>query len=314
MISTNKNNDGFIFCPILLLDTNDNHKTLNIPIKGNKYRNNKESSRSWSGYSETHVKPKKNFSISPVRDFTHCQNKKYRQDNIGMGLNSTSPSFYQNYPENFDEPDFKPYNAIENCKSAGIIPYSIHNGTVKFLFQRAMEPQRKKDSGLNDFGGKRINDLEPTAEIAAREFSEETSCLFYLKERMDDGLNNFYYNILKDNDKLCYNDNAISVLKNLIPISQKYYLEKITEFVSPIYVSSKETYISYFVKVPYIPEADIPRAEDIHIPYEVRYIRSCQWYTLEELIELNEKDFHKRLQITKIQNRIQNYCKKGLFI
>nr|QZX42978.1 hydrolase [Mimivirus sp.] len=99
----------------------------------------------------------------------------------------------------------------------------------------------------------------------------------------------------------------------MILVSQKFYTDKITEYVLPIYVSSKETYISYFVKVKYIIENDLPKAEDIHINYEDRYLRDCQWFTLDEILNLCEKDFHKRLQITRIQQRITKYYEKGLF-
>ena len=31
--------------------------------------------------------------------------------------------------------DYKPYDAVSNCKSAGVIPYAIVNGQLLFLFQ-----------------------------------------------------------------------------------------------------------------------------------------------------------------------------------
>ncbi|AYV85445.1 MAG: hydrolase [Satyrvirus sp.] len=153
---------------------------------------------------------------------------------------------------------------------------------------------------------------ETTAEIAAREFSEETSCLFYLKEQINDE-NKTFYELLKDNKNLFYEDTTIDILKTLIPLSQKYYTNKITEFVLPLYVSSKETYISYLLKVNYLNENDLPHAEDIHINYEERYLRECRWFSYDELMELDDKDFHKRLQITRIKQRIKNYYEKNLF-
>lgn len=204
------------------------------------------------------------------------------------------------------------YNPINNCKSAGIIPYTLIDNNVYFLLQCADNPIRKKDSGWNDFGGKRLDSIDGTAETAAREFSEETSCLFYFKYQNTEEAN-INYNLLKNNTDLFYDADSIEILKKTIPLSQKFFTEKITEFVVPIYLSSKETYISYFVYVPYIPENDIPRAEDIHIPYEDRYLRRCKWFSYQELLMLDEKDFHKRLQITKIKQRISNYHKKSLF-
>lgn len=206
--------------------------------------------------------------------------------------------------------DFKPYDPVNKCKSAGIIPYTIHNNQLYFLLQRVIYPVRKKDSGWNDFGGKKMNSYETTTETAAREFSEETSCLFYLEENSNDE----HYQLLKNNKNLEYDENAISLLRRLIPLSQKYFNDRITEYVLPIYVSSKETYISYLLKVKYINEKDIPAAEDIHISYEDRYLRTCKWFSLDELMKMNEKEFHKRLQITRIQQRIMNYYIKGLLV
>lgn len=212
--------------------------------------------------------------------------------------------------DNFAE--FKPFDPINNCKSAGIIPYAIHNQTLYFLFQRSKNPGKKKDAGWNDFGGKRISLAETTAETASREFSEETSCLFYLRDQIDD-LSKKYYELLKDNKNLYYDESTVDILKSIIPLSQKYFNDKITEFVLPIHVSSKEIYISYLVKVTYIDERDLPHAEDIHIDYEDRYLRDCKWLSFEELMTMDEKEFHKRLQITRIQQRINSYYQKELF-
>lgn len=204
------------------------------------------------------------------------------------------------------------YDAMNKCKSAGIIPYTFHNNKLYFLLQHIDLPYRKKDIGWNDFGGKKNNE-ETTAETAAREFSEETSCLFYLKENKSEE-NEYIYSILKNNLSLVYDMNAKNMLKSTIPLSQKFYYNKIIKFANPIYLSSKETYISYLIKVEYISQNDIPIAEDMHIDYEERYTRYCKWFTIEELLKLNETDFHKRLQITKIQKRIKKYYDKGLFI
>ena len=215
----------------------------------------------------------------------------------------------QETSKSWSDKDFVQYDAMTNCRSAGIIPYTIYNDKLQFLLQKIDKPVKKKYSGWNDFGGKQIDLNETTASTAAREFSEETSCLFYLKENNDDVL----YNQLKDNDTLSYNENVIQELRTLIPKSQKYYHDKITKYVSPVHISSKETYISYFVNVPYISASDLPRAEDIHINYDEKYLRTCQWFTLNELMNLSDKDFHKRLQITRIQYRLNTYNTKRLF-
>jgi hypothetical protein len=295
MTYNTKGKDHFISSPVIF-GGNDQQKTLSIPIKSRHTYDITQTSKSWDGhrYSNEPNNYKKNFSMSPW-----------------------SRTYLTNYPRTRyylrkPGPDFKPYDPISNCKSAGIIPYTVHNGIVYFLLQQAQYPLRRKDFGWNDFGGKRISYNESTIETAAREFSEETSCLFYLKEK-NTTESNIFYDRLKDNIDLYYNNETIMILKNILPLSQKYYVDRITEYLHPVYISSKETYISYFVKVNYIPEPDLPRAEDIHIPYEIRYIRTCKWFNFEELMSLNEKDFHKRLQITKIQQRINDYFNKKHF-
>lgn len=207
---------------------------------------------------------------------------------------------------------YNKYDAIKNCKSAGIIPYAIVSGVIYFLFQKQNDPIRKKDSGWNDFGGKKSSKVDTTSSTAAREFSEETSCLFYLIEK-DDVESKKMYEEFKNNDDLVYGPETIDKLKETIPLSQKYFSDKIDEYLSPVYISSKETYISYFVQVKYISDRDIPTAEDIHVYYETRYIRTCKWFSFSEIMKLDEKDFHKRLQITKIQTRIKSYVDKDIF-
>ncbi len=132
----------------------DNIKSIDIPIK----HRPQFISKSWNN----EMVPKKHISISPPDNHLYTKHKKI-------------------YSHDYD----KPYDAITNCKSAGIIPYAVHNGKIYFLFQRSSNPFKRKDSGWNDFGGKKINPTETTADVAAREFSEETSCLFYIKEMID---------------------------------------------------------------------------------------------------------------------------------
>lgn len=208
----------------------------------------------------------------------------------------------------------KPFDPMNKCKAAGIIPYTIHEGKLYFLFQKNVNPIKKKDSGWNDFGGKKSDPAESTIDIASREFSEETNCLFYLKEMTNilDNANNLY-EVFKHNDKLEYDDETIVQLKSLIKDSQEFFSKKIYEFVIPMYVNSKETYISYFVKVNYLPAEDIPNSEDLHIYYEDRYERVCKWFSIDDLNNLKDSDFHKRLQITKVLKRIVAYNNKNMF-
>lgn len=290
IITTNNYNDD---CNIGSNYTNSS-KNFSVNAIGNNY------SKSWgcSGPTQTDMYYKPNSTVSDKR---YSSSPTYE--------NLYSKKRYNNAPSD----NFVPYNAIANCKSAGIIPYTIHNDQLYFLLQKEVSPISKKNSGWNDFGGKKLYLNENTADTAAREFSEETNCLFYLNEHKS-VKNDAYYNLFKDNNELKYDDHTIAKIKKIIPKSQEYFSANITKYIAPIYISTKETYISYFVKVSYIPEEDLPRAEDIHIPYEQRYIRNCKWLSTNEILALDEKDFHKRLQITRIQERIKKNIDKGVFV
>lgn len=208
----------------------------------------------------------------------------------------------------------KLYNPMSNCKSAGVIPYTFHNGQLLFLFQSCDFPLNKKQMGWNDFGGKQLYDGESTFEVAAREFNEETSCLFYLSEMQDIITSaSAMYEEFKHNDALQYDESSVEKLVQLFDEAQTYYANKITNYVLPIHISSKETYISYFVRVPYIEASDIPKAEDLHIYYETRYLRTCKWFSIQDIENLQDTDFHKRLQITHVRQRILKYHQKNIF-
>lgn len=276
----------------------DNDRRTNIPAYQPNYQNHIFRPRRSEIFSE----PDETIKISK------SWNEGMRNNTLLKKIKFSSSPDFIGYSNNF-----RKFDPITKCKSAGIIPYAIHNNQVYFLFQKSDNPLRRKDDGWNDFGGKQTNLYETTSMTAAREFSEETSCLFYLVEKSDaESVAN--YKRLMHNKNLSYDPEDIEILKKIIPQSQNFFSNRITQFVSPIYLSSKETYISYFIKVEYISAEDIPKAEDLHIDYEDRYVRTCKWFTFDELMALDEKDFHKRLQITKIQQRIANYNEKGLFI
>jgi hypothetical protein len=213
--------------------------------------------------------------------------------------NSTTPSDHNNW-ENYD--------AHTSCRSAGIIPYTFINGSLFFLLQHLDNPFKENDKGWNDFGGKRNYVGETPPEIASREFNEETSCLFYL-----DIHNQELFNKMLNNPHLEYDDDTMAQLQETIPVASKYFYDKITSVPTPLYVSAKDVYISYFVKMNHIPERIIPAAEDIHIDYEDRYRRTCKWFSYDEIINNNSSIFHKRLQITNLQYRIKYFYSKKLF-
>jgi len=262
------------------------------------------------------------------------------------------------------------YNAILNAKGAGIIPYAVENGNIYFLLQHADLPCRKKENGWNDFGGKRdgltLKDnpfIESTLEAATREFSEETSCLFYLHETLmaqpsklapqgetpslktsglvpsgetlmaqtlklvpggetpslktsglvpsgDTKHNKLYVDIKAGKT----DSDTVNELLRIIPLSQAYFTNKIQGYERKIFIYSKEIYISYFLRVNYLPADDLPKSEDLHIPYVERYTRKCKWFTYDELMKVDPQKFHKRLQITKIKQRLKYFYDHHLFI
>jgi hypothetical protein len=201
------------------------------------------------------------------------------------------------------------YDPVNKCKSGGIIPWTYHNGELLFLFQKINNPVKIKNSGWNDFGGSRDNENELSYQIAAREFCEETSCLFYLKEIND----NATYDKFKNRPDMDYNKETITKLMQTYPSAINYYSNKIKNN-NNVYLSVKEIYISYFMYVPYINADDLPLAEDIHIPYENRYIRTCKWFNINEIQNIMEISFHKRLRLTKIKKQITNYVNKSKFV
>src|SRR5690606_23791136 len=96
-------------------------------------------------------------------------------------------------------------------------------------------------------------------------------------------------------------------LGELINNATQYYENKLSDSVKLLFVNCKDIYISYFLKVDYIPVENIPNTEDLHIHYDDRYIRECQWFTYEQMLNMNDTDFHKRLQISHIKKKLESY-------
>ena len=227
-------------------------------------------------------------------------------------------SLSRSYPETHFKTPYVPHGSYDdrqidphtNAKGAGVIPYTYHNGELKFLLQKHIYPDIKKKRGWNDFGGSKDTGDSSAIEIACREFAEETSCLFYLKE-IDDEDSVQFYDEFKDNKLLEYSPETIEKLIELIPEAKNYYINKCD--IRPNYCSSGEVYITYFIKVKYIDASDIPRSEDMFKDYETRYMRECSWFTVNELLNIDNTSFSKRLQIMSIQNRIRNLLRNGRF-
>jgi hypothetical protein len=209
------------------------------------------------------------------------------------------------------EKKFIKYDVFKNAQGAGIIPYTIHNGELLFLFQKTIFPDTTKNRGWNDFGGKKDDKLDNNAkEIACREFSEETSCIFYLKENATDENNDLFSELTNTN----YSSNTIDKLKDIFKKSTDYYTTKLNKYDLKFNLHIKEIYVSYFLHVPYVNADSFPKSEDIHLEYDYRYIRQCKWFKYDDIIEIDENEFHKRLQIMKIKNKIQDLWHQRFFI
>lgn len=189
-------------------------------------------------------------------------------------------------------------------KGAGIIPYCIKDNDIYFLLQRYTNPKRKNDVGWNDFGGKRDYETEMSHEIAAREFSEETSCMFYLSAIGDlDTINRIKSSTGREE--------LVDDIKTLISESTNYFADLIE--TNPIYIYNKDIYMIYFVNVAYADINDIPECEDIHINYHVRYRRECKWFTIKELLDGGDSILHRRLRILGMNRRLRRYHDENRF-
>jgi hypothetical protein len=207
---------------------------------------------------------------------------------------------------------FVKYDVLNNAQGAGIIPYTYRDDELMFLFQKTIFPDTTKNRGWNDFGGKRDDKLDvDSKQTACREFSEETSCLFYLKEHNNTDNDLLYAEISKSDT---FKPESLDALRDNFTPSRDYYLDRINTYDSDKFnLHIKEIYVSYFCWVPWIHQDDFPEHEDIHMYYEYRYVRECRWLTIDEVLALDDGEFHKRLQIMKIKNKIQDLWEQKLF-
>lgn len=191
-------------------------------------------------------------------------------------------------------------------KSSGIIPWCIHNGEKKFLFQRISNNENIK--GWLDFGGK-CDKNEDILKTAAREFSEETSGMFYLFSKdfqimYPDANPKYIYHKYLANHKSLNKKRQLKLLK-LINESTEYFYDKLL-LNKLVYSYSSVRYICYYVQVEYIQPSKLLESEDIHVYYKHRYIRQSKWFTIKEIKDSHKHDFHKRLQFTNMHTIFSN--------
>lgn len=217
------------------------------------------------------------------------------------------------------------YYTVDKCKAAGIVPFSYDkNGELIFLLQKNIDIKscpfdpnkitlkntnnRKRNcfSGWNDFGGKNEQN-EDIIKTAIREFNEETSLMFYFAEINDtDSIEKIY--------NLNYEE-TIKTITNNLTNANDYYINKLKESRWPPNASSKDMYVTYFMKVPFLDADILPKWEDLLVnsPKEEKFKRLCKWFTVQEIFDLPTTEFHSRLQIVKFQKRLGVEFIKGTF-
>ena len=110
---------------------------------------------------------------------------------------------------NWDGHQIQIHNKKYQCKASGIMPFTIINNNIYFLFQL---PNNKK--GLyTDFGGKREDYDSTNIRTAAREFSEETNGCFFPHIKINNKFENININNIKKStiitESLLLNNNSI---------------------------------------------------------------------------------------------------------
>lgn len=197
-------------------------------------------------------------------------------------------------------------------KGAGIIPYTYDGDKIKFLFQRYTHPNNTKNLGWNDFGGKKEGGDFDSIETAVREFSEETTCMFFLNDYNRDA-----YNMIRDyNEEKSTSEEKrkmMNIINGFINLTRTEYEKKMRCIENIPCLYSRDTYTCYFMPVKYINSADFPSGEDLHVYYDDRYQREFKWMTCDELSSLGDRDFHKRLQVLKIKDKIRGLCETENF-
>jgi 8-oxo-dGTP pyrophosphatase MutT (NUDIX family) len=177
-------------------------------------------------------------------------------------------------------------------RAAGVIPYCYHNGTLWFLLQRVINTTETRYCGWSDFGGKK-DPGETICQTAAREFCEETSCLIYLNEMVD---NPEFKSIMNT--------------KDILQQAQSWFQARINQH--PIRAVT-HNYVCYFVLVKYFDACLLPERQDTH---ENAYLclRECKWFTFRDILRMNPEDYHGRIRQMQIKDAIKHFNKKDGFM
>lgn len=222
---------------------------------------------------------------------------------------TTNKKYYHNW---LDNKRYAKKRFIDSISACGVIVYSVdpETGKLVFLFQKLKNPKSKKYFGLCDKGGKRIG-RENLFVTAAREFCEETGCMFYFKEKNK----KYQYNIMKGAG-VDYNEKIADLFMCEINSAVNYYVNKLRNNPKYIIAGYKHRYITYFLHVPYIPVEDLPKSEDPHIIFpddDFDRERELFWVNYNDLVNKEIYEFHGRLRAANIIDKIKEHFITGTF-
>jgi hypothetical protein len=126
---------------------------------------------------------------------------------------------------------------------AGILPFSVHDNKVYFLFQKANEG--RKANQLVDFGGARYDHENDPQVTAAREFSEET-CGLFSSNNLEEAARHLEGKNEKEIETSEIVQNGTMKILQILESKQNVWMSRISE---------PPGYVMYFVMIEYQPLA-----------------------------------------------------------
>jgi 8-oxo-dGTP pyrophosphatase MutT (NUDIX family) len=160
---------------------------------------------------------------------------------------------------------------------AGVIPFSLHEGEVHFLFQTTFSG--RKAGHLIDFGGG-LGNGEDHRQAAIREFVEETETLYF-----SDNLSQ----AMRTNDRVKQQVNTVNALfEETLNAQPNWYCQRIT-----INSDKPKDWITFFIEFPY------REVETINLEWKndqtgrFKKKRELFWVSSQELLGIYENNPEK---------------------
>lgn len=155
-------------------------------------------------------------------------------------------------------------------RGAGVIPFSIRNGVVYFLFHKTFSGRR---AGLHvDFGGGSIVG-EPQSRTAAREFVEETEAMFLASSGIDESKTEIEQELQ---------------IQQLLSLLQQTQQERPDWWCQRANSNSKhpKDWKTYFVEVEYRALDDMNREWALDTAGKFKKRRELLWVSSDQLLDL----------------------------